>query len=173
MYIAALRIADDFGCAGIGIQYQQGLKDLVPASDLAEGLLNEIDRPPAYTEDGRELYPGQPLPHFNEVDWSYQSNNFGEGLPPAPDNQDKWPEMAPLLADPAIAADAERLVDDRIQDLEHELDLEPLVARVHEAGAMAIVACDLLASVLFRPPGEAGADECHAPRCALGRRPVA
>ena len=69
MYIAALRIADDFGCAGIGIQYQQGLKDLVPASDLAEGLLNEIDRPPAYSEDGRELYPGAPLPHFNEVDW--------------------------------------------------------------------------------------------------------
>ncbi|MEX1343890.1 MAG: fucose isomerase, partial [Candidatus Limnocylindrales bacterium] len=69
MYIAALRIADDFGCAGIGIQYQQGLKDLVPASDLAEGLLNEQDRPPAYSEDGRELYPGQPLPHFNEVDW--------------------------------------------------------------------------------------------------------
>ncbi len=69
MYIAALRIADDFGCAGIGIQYQQGLKDLVPASDLAEGLLNELDRPPAYAEDGRELYPGQALPHFNEVDW--------------------------------------------------------------------------------------------------------
>ena len=28
MYIAAVRIADDFGCATIGIQYQQGLKDL-------------------------------------------------------------------------------------------------------------------------------------------------
>jgi hypothetical protein len=69
MYIAALRIADEFGCAGVGIQYQQGLKDLVPASDLAEGLLNEQDRPPAYSEDGRELYPGQALPHFNEVDW--------------------------------------------------------------------------------------------------------
>src|SRR6185436_4345191 len=46
MYIAALRIADDFGCDTIGIQYQQGLKDLVPASDLAEGLLNNVDRPP-------------------------------------------------------------------------------------------------------------------------------
>jgi hypothetical protein len=69
MYIAALRIARDFGCAGIGIQYQQGLKDLVPASDLAEGLLNELDRPPAYDEDGQELYAGQALPHFNEVDW--------------------------------------------------------------------------------------------------------
>ena len=41
----------------------------MPASDLAEGLLNEQDRPPAYAEDGRELYPGAPLPHFNEVDW--------------------------------------------------------------------------------------------------------
>ena len=46
MYIAALRIADDFGCDAIGIQYQQGLKDLAPASDLAEGLLNNVDRPP-------------------------------------------------------------------------------------------------------------------------------
>ena len=37
MYIAAVRIADEFGCAAIGIQYQQGLKDLAPASDLVEG----------------------------------------------------------------------------------------------------------------------------------------
>jgi len=68
MYIAALRIADEFGCDAIGIQYQQGLKDLVPASDLVEGLLNNVERPPAYSRDGRELYAGQPLPHFNEVD---------------------------------------------------------------------------------------------------------
>ena len=68
MYIAALRIADEFGCDAIGIQYQQGLKDLVPASDLVEGLLNNVDRPPACSRDGRELYAGKPLPHFNEVD---------------------------------------------------------------------------------------------------------
>ncbi|MDB4919553.1 fucose isomerase [Mucilaginibacter sp.] len=68
MYIAAVRIADDFGCSAIGIQYQQGLKDLTAASDLAEGLLNNQDRPPVYAEDGRELYAGQALPHFNEVD---------------------------------------------------------------------------------------------------------
>ena len=46
MYIAAVRIADDFGCHAIGIQYQQGLKDLLPASDLVEGTLNNADRPP-------------------------------------------------------------------------------------------------------------------------------
>ena len=68
MYIAALRIADEFGCAAIGIQYQQGLKDLTPASDLVEGLLNNRHRPPVKSADGRTLYEGQPLPHFNEVD---------------------------------------------------------------------------------------------------------
>lgn len=69
MYVAALRIADDFGLDAVGIQYQQGLKDVVPASDLAEGLLNDMSRPPVRSRDGaRELYPGAPLPHFNEVD---------------------------------------------------------------------------------------------------------
>jgi hypothetical protein len=69
MYIAALRIADDFGCDVIGIQYQQGLKDLAAASDLAEGLLNNVDRPPVKAAgDGRVLYEGRALPHFNEVD---------------------------------------------------------------------------------------------------------
>ncbi len=69
MYIAALRIADDFGCDTIGIQYQQGLKDLAPASDLAEGLLNNVDRPPVTARgNGRVLYEGKALPHFNEVD---------------------------------------------------------------------------------------------------------
>ncbi|MFD7811553.1 fucose isomerase [Streptomyces sp. NPDC059785] len=69
MYIAALRIADDFGLDAVGIQYQQGLKDTVPASDLAEGLLNNVHRPPVLSRDGtRELYAGAPLPHFNEVD---------------------------------------------------------------------------------------------------------
>ncbi len=70
MYVAALRIADDFGLDAIGIQYQQGLKDTVPASDLVEGLLNNRERPPVTSRDGRrELYAGEPLPHFNEVDW--------------------------------------------------------------------------------------------------------
>jgi len=69
MYIAAVRIAKEFGCDAIGIQYQQGLKDLTAASDLAEGMLNNADRPPVYAEGaGEELYPGGPVVHFNEVD---------------------------------------------------------------------------------------------------------
>lgn len=69
MYIAAVRIADDFGCDVVGIQYQQGLKDLLPASDLVEGTLNSTLRPPVRSRDGqRELFAGGALPHFNEVD---------------------------------------------------------------------------------------------------------
>ncbi|MET0842496.1 MAG: fucose isomerase [Mycetocola sp.] len=69
MYIAALRISDDFGLDAVGIQYQQGLKDLVPASDLAEGILNTTDRPPVTSRDGsRVLHEGKAFPHFNEAD---------------------------------------------------------------------------------------------------------
>ncbi|HVU09015.1 MAG TPA: fucose isomerase [Verrucomicrobiae bacterium] len=69
MYIAAVRIADEFGCAAVGIQYQQGLKDLAPASDLTEGLLNNVDRPPVkHSVTGKILFAGEAVPHFNEVD---------------------------------------------------------------------------------------------------------
>lgn len=68
MYIAAVRMAQEFGCDAIGIQYQQGLKDMAPASDLVEGLLNNPHRPPVRAESGEVLYAGNALPHFNEVD---------------------------------------------------------------------------------------------------------
>jgi hypothetical protein len=67
-YVAACRIADDFGCEAIGIQYQQGLKDLLPASDLVEGTLNSTDRPPVKNAAGRIIRAGQAITHFNEVD---------------------------------------------------------------------------------------------------------
>ena len=46
MYVAALRIADDFGLDAVGIRYQQVLKDLAPASALPAGRLNTWSRPP-------------------------------------------------------------------------------------------------------------------------------
>lgn len=67
-YIAATRIADRFGCDVIGIQYQQGLKALTAASDLAEGLLNKSIRPPVTAVTGGVIRDGEPIPHFNEVD---------------------------------------------------------------------------------------------------------
>jgi hypothetical protein len=68
MYCAAVRISRDFCCDAIGIQYQQGLKDLLPASDLVEGLLNNAQRPPVLDEAGQEIKPGEPIIHLNEVD---------------------------------------------------------------------------------------------------------
>lgn len=38
------------------------------------------------------------------------------------------------------------------------VDYEPFIARAHAAGALAVVASDLLALTLLRPPGEFGAD---------------
>jgi hypothetical protein len=67
-YVAACRLADEYGCEVIGIQYQQGLKDLLPASDLVEGTLNSSDRPPVRNAQGASIRPGEPIPHFNEVD---------------------------------------------------------------------------------------------------------
>ena len=69
MYIAAVRMADTYGCDAIGIQYQLGLKDMSAASDLAEGLFNNLERPPVYHgKTGQELFSGKAVPHFNEVD---------------------------------------------------------------------------------------------------------
>jgi len=40
---------------------------------------------------------------FNRLDWSYTTNAFGAGLPPAHRNQGDWPVMRPVLADTSIA----------------------------------------------------------------------
>jgi len=68
MYVAAVRLADGFGCEVIGIQYQQGLKDLWPASDLVEGMLNNDERPDVTRADGSVIRRGEAIGHFNEVD---------------------------------------------------------------------------------------------------------
>ena len=36
--------------------------------------------------------------HFNRLDWTYETNNFGVGLPVAEKNRDRWSIIAPLLA---------------------------------------------------------------------------
>ncbi|MEU8391919.1 pullulanase-type alpha-1,6-glucosidase [Micromonospora sp. NPDC048843] len=43
---------------------------------------------------------------FNQIRWGCEGGNgFGAGLPPAPDNEDKWSYAKPLLADPALVPD--------------------------------------------------------------------
>ena len=40
---------------------------------------------------------------FNLLDFSYRDNGWARGLPPAWDNEANWPEIGPLLGDPAMA----------------------------------------------------------------------
>ena len=69
MYIAAVRIAETFGCDAIGIQYQQGLKDLHARLRPRRGDA-EQRRPSACHEARTESRSAtaRPSSHFNEVD---------------------------------------------------------------------------------------------------------
>jgi pullulanase len=50
---------------------------------------------------------------FNRLDYSYQSNNFGVGLPMAGVNQANWAWMSPILANAAIKPDAAAIMSAR------------------------------------------------------------
>ncbi len=65
---------------------------------------------PAFWHAGTDLLRSKSLDrdsynsgdHFNAIDWSGQESNFGVGLPPAEKNEERWEQMRPLLADPAL-----------------------------------------------------------------------
>lgn len=46
---------------------------------------------------------------FNRLDFTYQTNNWGVGLPPASDNEAQWPLMRPLLENPALKPAPEQI----------------------------------------------------------------
>lgn len=95
-----------------------------------------LSQSPSFWHAGTELLRSKSLDRnsydsgdwFNRIDWTGQESTFGSGLPPAADNEDKWPLMAPLLADPALkpaaadiaAAEASALDLLRVRD---EVDL--------------------------------------------------
>jgi pullulanase/glycogen debranching enzyme len=47
---------------------------------------------------------------FNRIDYSYGSNNFGVGLPPAGSNQGNWGIMTPILDNPLIKPDTRAIL---------------------------------------------------------------
>ena len=69
-----------------------------------------LSQAPSFWHAGTELLRSKSLDRnsynsgdwFNRIDWTGQQSTFGSGLPPAADNSEKWPIMAPLLADPAL-----------------------------------------------------------------------
>lgn len=75
MYSAACRLVERFGLAAIGIPYQLGLVRCCPASDLVEGMLNNVDRPAVKDPETKAIVrKGDCIPHFNEGD-------MGAGIP--------------------------------------------------------------------------------------------
>lgn len=68
MMIAMARVYKRFGLSCVGVQYQQGLKDMCAASDFAEGAIGSLDRFPIPDENGEIIMPGKPIPCANEVD---------------------------------------------------------------------------------------------------------
>jgi hypothetical protein len=147
MYIAAVRMAHKFGCDAIGIQYQQGLKDMAPASDLAEGLLNNRERPPVFdTDTGLELYAGQPVPHFNEVD-------EGAGVDALFTNR-VWAAMG---LDPATTLHdvrwGEHYTDDRIDDFVWVFQISGAVPASHLKGGYAGATSERQPPMYFRLGG--------------------
>ncbi len=47
---------------------------------------------------------------FNRIDWTYQSNNFGVGLPPSGDNSSQWDVMRPILNNPEYRPGSEDII---------------------------------------------------------------
>ena len=75
MYAAAARFYQRFGLSAVGIPYQIGLMRCVPASDLVEGMLNNVDRPDVVDPETKKVVAkGDAIPHFNEGD-------MGSGIP--------------------------------------------------------------------------------------------
>ena len=69
MYVAIVRIADESGCAAVGISGQGEVLGLAPSSALVEGTLNNMERPPVFREESdEELFAGEALPHFHGGD---------------------------------------------------------------------------------------------------------
>jgi hypothetical protein len=69
MYVSAVRLAHEYGCDAIGIQYRAGLQEFTSSPALTEGLLNNALRPPVRDRNtGQILFRGTPVPHFNDGD---------------------------------------------------------------------------------------------------------
>ncbi len=78
-------LANSLVALGQGIPVFQAGDDLLRSKDMDNNSYNSGD-------------------WFNAIDFTFQTNNWGTGLPKASENQSNWPIMQPLLADPALKA---------------------------------------------------------------------
>jgi len=76
-------VANSLVALGQGIPFFQAGDDLLRSKDMDNNSYNSGD-------------------WFNKLDFTFQSNNWGTGLPIASQNQSNWSFMQPLLANPAL-----------------------------------------------------------------------
>jgi len=77
---------------------------------LLANAINAFSQGVAYFHAGTDVLRSKSLDRnsydsgdwFNRLDWSYQDNYFGTGLPRQGDNGADWPLLKPFLANPAI-----------------------------------------------------------------------
>lgn len=77
---------------GQGVPFLQAGQDLLRSKSLDSNSYNSGD-------------------WFNKLDWTYRSDNWGVGLPPAQSNESNWPVFQPLLANPALRPARANILD--------------------------------------------------------------
>lgn len=81
--VRAHNLGTDFTLLAQGVSFLHAGQDILRSKSLDRNSYNSGD-------------------WFNRLDWSYQSNNWGVGLPPEAENGSNWELMRPLLADSTL-----------------------------------------------------------------------
>lgn len=113
---------------------------------------------PAFWHAGTELLRSKSLDRnsynsgdwFNRIDWTGAESTFGSGLPPRADNEEKWPLMAPLLANPALKPAASDIAAAESAALD-------LLRVRSEVGLLRLGSADLITEKVSFPGGGADA----------------
>ena len=95
---------------------------------LGQGVRSSTPAPTCCARSRWTATPTTPATGSTSSTAPTQTNGFGVGLPPAPDNESKWPFMRPLLADPALKPAKADIVAsvERFRDLLAVADSSPL-----------------------------------------------
>ncbi|MDY5148272.1 DUF3372 domain-containing protein [Actinotignum sanguinis] len=117
-----------------------------------------LGQAPAFWHAGTELLRSKSLDrdsynsgdHFNRLDFSGQSNNFGVGLPPASRNEASWPVIGPLLARPELRPSPQHIA--RAQAIAREL-----LRLRHSSPLFTLGSAELIRAKVSFPNGGPGA----------------
>jgi pullulanase-type alpha-1,6-glucosidase len=110
-YVAAHDNETLFDAVQLKVPVSTAMSDRVRAHNVSLSVV-ALGQGPAFFHAGTDLLRSKSMDRdsynsgdwFNRMDFTYQDNNWGVGLPVAEKNQDNWPIMQPLLANPALDA---------------------------------------------------------------------